>query len=43
MGLVIAQGQARLLGLGLEFANGEDGGAQATVRFPADDVEAAEG
>ena len=42
LGLVIAQGQARLLGMTIEFAN--DGGAQATVRFPIeDDAEAAAG
>jgi signal transduction histidine kinase len=42
LGLVIAQGQARLLGMTIEFAN--DGGAQATVRFPVeDDAEAAAG
>lgn len=34
LGLVIAQGQARLLGMSIEFANGENGGAHTTVRFP---------
>lgn len=34
LGLVIAQGQARLLGMTIEFANGPNGGAHTTVRFP---------
>jgi signal transduction histidine kinase len=42
LGLVIAQGQARLLGMVIEFANGEDGGARTTIRFPQEERERAE-
>src|SRR5699024_10245166 len=34
LGLVIAQGQSRLLGMTIEFANGQNGGVRTTVRFP---------
>ncbi|MYM19356.1 two-component sensor histidine kinase [Brevibacterium sp. 5221] len=35
LGLVIAQGQAKLLGMRLVFRNGANGGAQARVEFPS--------
>ena len=34
LGLVIAQGQAKLLGMRMEFRNAPEGGAQAEVVFP---------
>lgn len=37
LGLVIAQGQAKLLGMHLEFSNRPEGGAQARVEFPVPD------
>ncbi|WP_216586212.1 sensor histidine kinase [Streptomyces brasiliscabiei] len=36
LGLTIASGQARLLGARLTFRNHPDGGAEATLRLPAD-------
>lgn len=37
LGLVIAQGQAKLLGMGIEFSNRDSGGALTRVSFPHPD------